>query len=207
MAASKIGKEAQAITKPPRTEIALLSALGRFQWGTLTVDAVTSESHSYQVTATEHAREKGGPATDDAIPQVPQVTAVAVLTDTPMDSPALPGRSIDSLAQLRALANAGEPLALYTGIAYYPSMLLVSIDVGREDTSAGLRPRLTFRGAEFIDAETVEIPDEDLAPRVVAEVSGETNAGKVTPKTLPADEPEAEAVTGSTAYNLLYGGT
>lgn len=166
--------------------------------GTYTIDVFVSEQHSIENEITDYPVESGSDITDNVRKKPRTVTIEGLVSDTPVgdiaalrqttsantdldsittpfgtvtgQNPALDYLpSLECLAYLESLSDAGEPFSLITTIKTYPQVLLESLAVAvNEETGAALSFNAVFKILRLV-----------TNARTTVRVAAPSNAGQV----------------------------
>ena len=122
--------------------------------GGLTFTVIVSESEKMTAKITDYPVEDGVTFSDHVILAPREVTVkVGQSVDTSETEPR------DKLDQLRELMSKREPMELYTGKSYYPSMIITSISVNTDSsTETVLLASVTLREVTIAQTETAAVP-------------------------------------------------
>lgn len=122
--------------------------------GGLTFTVIVSESEKMTAKITDYPVEDGVTFSDHVILAPREVTVkVGQSVDTSETEPR------DKLDQLRELMSKREPMELYTGKSYYPSMIITSISVNTDSsTETVLLASVTLREVTIAQTEAAAVP-------------------------------------------------
>lgn len=118
--------------------------------GTIQLDAVLAEEHSYSSRITSYPVEDGTIISDHIVNDPDIVTVSGIVSDTPLSILFFSNRSITAFNRLIQIHKNREVVRLVTGIKVYEDMALVSLDVPRDLKSGqSLRFNLKFQKIVF----------------------------------------------------------
>lgn len=106
----------------------------RHSIGSISLDAVTTETHGAEVEITDFPIETGSSITDH-VRRKPITLSMTIQLSDITDSGTTPGRSIDIVNQLYLMQSEAKVLSVYTPARTYDSMLIQSIGVPRDNKS------------------------------------------------------------------------
>ena len=140
--------------------------------GGLAFDVVVSESETAEVTVTDHQIESGAQVSDHAYLNPKEVELeIGQGTIESMDDPR------EMLEALRKTMEEREPVEVYTGKSYYPTMLITSVVVNTDHTTENVL-KATIRCREVMIVDTAEVDASQLkeAPKKRQKMPKKTKA-------------------------------
>lgn len=160
----------------------------------LEVDVVLRESPSLEATPTDSPVEDGADVTDHIIRKSPSWEVEGVVSDTPMEGPAQPGRGLAAWQTLQRLAESGGLLVLATQRGDEVDVVLTSARETRDVRTSGV---CAFT-ASFRRIRTVATAFVSLPKRAASKASGKKDNGKQGAK-------DADGTTSGRAKSILLG--
>ena len=137
--------------------------------GDVLLDAVTSESHSFDVDVTEHPVETGSAISDHARPRPNRLTLDAVISNTPLTAAAQSnsdstqgddsvGRAQAAMRRFEEMRDTSELLMVVTPARIYANMVIESMTVPRDpSTGDALRFSLSFKQVRVVANKAVVV--------------------------------------------------
>lgn len=200
--------------------ISLVFRNGPTKIDTVELDVSITESHSSEVTITDHPVERGANISDHSRPEPDKLTIEGLITNTPFNrtqrrrivnafgqnfdsntlrdqNQGVPGYAEAAIAKLRALRKRGDLITVVTHIITYTNMVMTSLNIPRDrSTGDAVRFTASFKQVIVVENKTTKktVAREPKAQRKV-------KAGKQTPKATP-DAERKKSIAFSTAEKL-----
>ncbi|GGG03944.1 MULTISPECIES: phage baseplate protein [Cysteiniphilum] len=165
------------------------------------VDLWTAEQHKIKVKTTHYPIEDGSSITDNAYKKPSKITLTGFVSNLKVLTPEIPflfgsigyvstQKVKTAWQQIKALANAREPLTVITTVDKYENMLITEVDTSSMDKNTGTS--LMFK-LELTELNTVT--SKSLSPSVlrgdnnpVKNMTEKVNGGTRNSPTLPAEK-------------------
>jgi hypothetical protein len=151
----------------------------------IVMDAALSEQHSFGAEVTEFPVEDGSNINDNVRPLPFSLRIDGFLSDFPLEGIAKlipsssiiprqtkgPKRSQNELEKLIKLRDQGRPIKVTTGLKIYENMVVESIDVSRDkSTASGIKLSLSLRQIKIVRTQTAKlIAAENIGQNTVTE--------------------------------------
>lgn len=170
----------------------------------IVMDATLSEGHSFSADVTEFPVERGSAVTDNVRGKPNVLRVDGFVSDFPLQGnitmqlaagaftqkpTAELRRSQNTLDKLLQLKDKGVTITVTTGIRTYKNMVIQSVDVNRDKSTAqGIRMMIVMREIQVVDTQTVEIKSSERkgqnkqadGPKTTAKASdGDANSGSL----------------------------
>ena len=124
--------------------------------GPVFFDAVFKTAHSSTVTVTSQPVQTGANIADHAYLEPDEVTMEIGMTDAAFD--AVQNHSVNAYQMLRSVMEEREPISLYTRLKSYTDMLIVSLGVEDDYTTANaLRATVVLQKMLMADVAAVQV--------------------------------------------------
>ncbi len=182
--------------------------------GSLEIDAVPTEGHSFPSEVSEHPVEKGSDTTDNVRNLPVSLSLDCIVSDTPIGDLAdrredFTSPSVEAYNYLQEIRDKKEPVTVITSMDVFDNMILETLEVPRDaHTGDALRFRVTFKQIQLITNARVFVnvtlpkgkKKQNLGNRPAPNVSDITATDAEIRKTLTT--PSAET---SENASILYG--